>query len=69
MSKSRERSSVESDRADFEVKRSRQIREEFDRAFSAAEKLENGKEILWDWLGAIALKLGIKVSRHLAAEK
>jgi len=61
----RDRSSVESDRADLKVEKSTQIRKEFDRTIAAAEKLENAEEMLWEWLEAIGFRLGLRIEQPL----
>ncbi|MGF1488092.1 MAG: hypothetical protein ACFBSE_13470, partial [Prochloraceae cyanobacterium] len=61
--RNKDRSSVERDRPNQELEKSTQIREEFNLAIAAAEKLENAEEVLWHWLETIGLRLGIAIDR------
>ncbi|MGF1486952.1 MAG: hypothetical protein ACFBSE_07550 [Prochloraceae cyanobacterium] len=59
----KDRSTTERDRQNQEVENSTQIREAFNLAIAAAEKLENAEEVLWHWLETIGLRLGLRIDR------
>ncbi len=61
--RNKDRSSTERDRPNQEVKNLTRIKEEFNLAIAAAEKLENAEEILWHWLETIGLRLGIAIDQ------
>ncbi|MGF1490625.1 MAG: hypothetical protein ACFBSE_26330 [Prochloraceae cyanobacterium] len=58
-----DRSSTERDRPNQELKNSTQIKEAFNLAIAAAEKLENAEEVLWHCLEEIGFRLGLRIDR------